>query len=101
MMVIVDHGLTNMEGCLTDEVFEFLPATMGWYLLLSDEQCDGDERNAYTLEKENEFLIRYSRLRTSFFANRHCDHGIRSQSQSVTNVSVSAKHRVTECQTRG
>lgn len=86
MMVVVDHGLTDVESSLADEVFEFLPATMGWDLLLSDEQCDGDERNAYTLEKEDEFLIRRSRLRTSFFASWHCDHSIRSQSQSQSQM---------------
>lgn len=35
MIIIVDHGLSDVKGCLTDEVFEFLPATVGWDLFFS------------------------------------------------------------------
>ena len=34
MIIIVDHGLSDVKGCLTDEVFEFLPAAVGWDLFL-------------------------------------------------------------------
>lgn len=28
MVVVVHHRLADVQGCLTDEVFEFLPATV-------------------------------------------------------------------------
>ena len=32
MMVVVYHGLSDVQGCLSNEVLEFLPATVSWDL---------------------------------------------------------------------
>jgi len=64
MTVVVDHSLADMNGCLADEVFEFLPAAMGWDLLPSARLPEKDNtRLAHPLKKEDKFLVGSSRFR--------------------------------------
>ena len=64
MTVVVDYSLADMNGCLADEIFEFLPAAVGWYLLSSARLPDKEgTRLTYPLKKDDELLVGSSRSR--------------------------------------
>lgn len=61
MAVIVYHGLPNMQSRLTYEVLQFLPAAVGGNLSSQSDKSRSEIsriENAYSLEKQNEFIIR-------------------------------------------
>lgn len=65
MTVVVDYSLADMNGCLADEVFEFLPAAVSWDLLSSARLPEKQNtRLAHPLKKDDEFLVGSSRSRT-------------------------------------
>lgn len=64
MIVVVDYSLADMNGCLADEVFEFLPAAVSWDLLLSARLPEKQNtRLAHPLKKDYEFFVGPTRSR--------------------------------------
>lgn len=64
MAVVVNYSLADMNGCLADEVFEFLPTAVSWDLLSSARLPEKQNtRLAHPLKKDDEFLIGSSRPR--------------------------------------
>lgn len=76
MIVVVYHGLSDLQGCLPDEVLEFLPATVRWDLPVFSALgffSLGLRMLFYPLKEDDELVICGSSCSgTGFFAGWHC-----------------------------
>lgn len=86
MVVIVYHGLPNMQSRLTYEVLQFLPAAVGGNLPSQSDKSRSEIsriESAYSLEEHNEFIIRSAGSWTASLFPAKKRHSYRQISKSL------------------